>query len=215
MTIQYSSPRCHWSVGDLTWRTCWVVCRSLGRSLVSCQPSRCWCCCTMPKRSPAKRDFRDNGARKIKKEQRRSFFINQQCGCYGKLIWFLVQLFHTSSDFLGWKKRLIHKEANIFIILLSWSSLLKGEQVIFSMIEGKLPRHMTWSGLASNLSISEVYLGVRTCELFLCFAPFVFLRSIALTSLFPPFYVTCEFNRFLHRGWADFHLWKSKSNLEL
>ena len=67
MTLQYSSPRFYWSIGDLTWRTCWVVCRSLGRSLVSCQPSRCRCCCTMPKRSPAKRDFRDNGERKIKK----------------------------------------------------------------------------------------------------------------------------------------------------
>ena len=111
----------------------------------------------------------------------------------GKLIWFLVQHNLTSSDFLEWKKRLIHEEANIFIILLSWSSL-KREHVLFSMIEGKLPRHMTWSALASNLSISGVYFGVRTCELFLCFAPFVFLRSIVLTSLFPLFYVTCEFN---------------------
>ena len=69
MTLQYSSLRFYWSIGDLTWRTCWVVCRSLGRSLVSCQPSRCRCCCTMPKRSPAKRDFRDNGERKIKKSK--------------------------------------------------------------------------------------------------------------------------------------------------
>ena len=51
----------------------------------------------------------------------------------------------------------------------------------------------------------RVYLGVRTCELFLCFAPFVFLCSIVLTSLFPLFYITCEFNRFLHRG-ATFSL---------
>ena len=36
--------------------------------------------------------------------------------------------------------------------------------------------------------------------LFLCFAPFVFLGSIVLTSLFSLFYVTREFNRFLHRG---------------
>ena len=36
-------------------------------------------------------------------------------------------------------------------------------------------------------------LGARACELFLCFAPFVFLRSIVLTSLFPLFYVTCEY----------------------
>ena len=69
MTLQYSSPRFYWSIGDLTWRTCWVVCNSLGRSLVSCQPSRCRCCCTMPKRSPAKRDWRDNGERKIKKSK--------------------------------------------------------------------------------------------------------------------------------------------------
>ena len=48
----------------------------------------------------------------------------------------------------------------------------------------------------------RVYLGVRTCELFLCFAPFVFLGSIVFTSLFSLFYVTREFTRFLHRGWA-------------
>ena len=33
----------------------------------------------------------------------------------------------------------------------------------------------------------RVYLGVRTCELFLCFAPFVFLGSILFTSLFSLF----------------------------
>ena len=168
MTLQYSSPRFYWSIGDLTWRTCWVVCCSLGRSLVSCQPSRCRCCCTMPKRSPAKRDFRDNGERKIKKSKEgassstsnvdedlvRSFCLFSVMAplftfsrIRGKLIWFLVQLFNTSSDFLEWKKRLIHEEANIFIILLSWSSL-KREHVLFFMIEGKLPRHMTWSALA-------------------------------------------------------------------
>ena len=39
-----------------------------------------------------------------------------------------------------------------------------------------------------------------TCELFLCFVPFVFLGFIVLTSLFSLFYVTGGFNRFLHRG---------------
>ena len=47
----------------------------------------------------------------------------------------------------------------------------------------------------------RVYLGVRTCELFLCFVPFVFLDFIVLTSLFSLLYVTGEFNRFLHRAW--------------
>ena len=45
-----------------------------------------------------------------------------------------------------------------------------------------------------------VYLVVRTCELFLCFVPFVFQGFIVLTSLFSLLYVTGEFNRFLHRG---------------
>lgn len=40
----------------------------------------------------------------------------------------------------------------------------------------------------------EVYFGVRTCELFLCFTSFVFLGSIVLTSLF---YVTSEFTWFI------------------
>ena len=113
---------------------------------IACQLSnrRCRCCCTMPKRSPVKRDFRDNGERKIKKSKEgassstskvdedlvRSFCLFSVMAplftfsrIRGKLIWFLVQLFNTSSDFLEWKKRFIHEEANIFIILLSWSSL--------------------------------------------------------------------------------------------
>ena len=154
MTLQNSSRRCYSSMCDLTWRTCWVVCRSLGWSLVSTVALLVlsWCCCTMPKRSPAKRDFRDNGERKIKKSKEgassstsnvdedlvRSFFCFL---LWHKLIWFLVQHNLTSLDFLEWKKRLIRVEANIFIILLRWSSL-KREHVLFSMIEGKLPRHI-------------------------------------------------------------------------
>ena len=60
------------------------------------------------------------------------------------------------------------------------------------------------SKLLTALRNSWVYLGVRTCELFICFAPFVFLSSIVQTSSFPLFHVTREFNRFLHRGWAKF-----------
>ena len=46
----------------------------------------------------------------------------------------------------------------------------------------------------------RVYLGVRTCEVFLCFVTIVFVLSIVLSSLFSLFYVTREGNRFLHRG---------------
>ena len=107
MTLQYSSPRFYWSIGDLTWRTCRVVCRSLGRSLV------------MPKRSPAKRDFRDNGERKIKRSKESASSstskVDEDLVRYfclfsvmaplftfsrirGKLIWLLVQLFWNEKS---------------------------------------------------------------------------------------------------------------------
>ena len=47
-----------------------------------------------------------------------------------------------------------------------------------------------------------VYLGVKTCEVFLCLVTIMFVLSIVLTSLFSLFYVTREGDRFLHRGWA-------------
>ena len=37
-----------------------------------------------------------------------------------------------------------------------------------------------------------VYLGVRTSELYICLAPFDFVDSIVLTSLFCVFYVTAS-----------------------
>ena len=45
-----------------------------------------------------------------------------------------------------------------------------------------------------------VSLGVRTCELFLCFVhvAIVRVRAIVLTSLFSLFCVTGEFHRLLH-----------------
>ena len=41
--------------------------------------------------------------------------------------------------------------------------------------------HFPKSGWKSNQMDMEVYLGVRTCELFLCFVPFVFLGFIVLS----------------------------------
>ena len=46
----------------------------------------------------------------------------------------------------------------------------------------------------------RVYLGVKTCEVFLCFVAIVRVRAFVLTSLFSLFYVTGEGHRFLHRG---------------
>ena len=46
----------------------------------------------------------------------------------------------------------------------------------------------------------EVYLGVKTCEVFLCFVAIVGVRSIMLTSLLSFFYITGECHRFLNGG---------------
>ena len=60
------------------------------------------------------------------------------------------------------------------------------------------------SFVLAHLSQISGSLGVRTCELFLCFVPIVRVRAIVLTSLFSLFYVTCEFHRFsVHRGRAQ------------
>ena len=45
-----------------------------------------------------------------------------------------------------------------------------------------------------------VYLGVKTCEVFLCFVTIMFVLCIVLTSLFSLLYITCEGDRFLHQG---------------
>ena len=51
-----------------------------------------------------------------------------------------------------------------------------------------------------KLGFTWVSLGVRTCELFLCFVTIVRVRAIVLTSLFSLFYATGECHRILHRG---------------
>ena len=58
-------------------------------------------------------------------------------------------------------------------------------------------KHKIKSSLASANGFKRVYLGVRTCEVFLCFVTIMFVLSIVLTSLFSLFYVTREGNRFL------------------
>ena len=50
-----------------------------------------------------------------------------------------------------------------------------------------------------------VYLGVRTCELFLCFVAIVRVYYVDFL-VFSLFYVTGEFHRFLHRGRALFEI---------
>ena len=54
------------------------------------------------------------------------------------------------------------------------------------------------------MAINRVYLGVRTCEFFLCFVAIVRVRVYYMYVDFFVFfvYVTCEFHRLLHRGRA-------------
>ena len=47
--------------------------------------------------------------------------------------------------------------------------------------------------LATLHKKNGIHLGVTTCELLLCFVPFVLLRTIVLTSLFSLFYIDREF----------------------
>ena len=74
-----------------------------------------------------------------------------------------------------------------------------------------MPTVTKWWTLKSRVSTQElrVYLGVRTCEVFLCFVAIVRVRVFMLNSLFSLFYVTGEFHRFLHRGRARTSVLKS------
>ena len=66
-------------------------------------------------------------------------------------------------------------------------------RLLFSFVNG-----IKW--VSTNDGTNWVYLGVKTCEVFLCFVAIVRVRAIVLTSLFSLFYVTGECHRFLHRG---------------
>ena len=72
-----------------------------------------------------------------------------------------------------------------FVAVLSEPFAHKGE--ILSLKNSSAPKN-------------RVYLGVKTCEVFLCFVTIMFVLSFVLTSLFSLFYVTREGDRFLHRG---------------
>ena len=67
-------------------------------------------------------------------------------------------------------------------------------QLLLALSRNKVRRSYT------KTPAKRVYLGVKTCEVFICFVAIVRVRSIMLTSLFSLFYFTGECHRFLHRG---------------
>ena len=73
-----------------------------------------------------------------------------------------------------------------------------GDLTLFEALTGGAFDRLNWQQSGEF----GVYLGVRTCEFFLCFIAIVRVRAIMLTSLFFLFYVTGEFHKFLHRGRA-------------
>ena len=64
--------------------------------------------------------------------------------------------------------------------------------MVMYIISSKLISAFSTIGKAT----AAVYLGVKTCEVFLCFVAIVKVRSFMLTSLFSFFYVTGECHRF-------------------
>ena len=106
-----------------------------------------------------------------------------------------------SSLLKKWQTLVIIRKISYFLFFLVFWVAVHG-RLDYMIIQYKesCPRQMC---LPRNSLIFRVYLGVRTCEVFLCFAPFVSLGFIVLTSLCPLLYVTREFHRFFHRGWAD------------
>ena len=103
-----------------------------------------------------------------------------------------------SSPLKKWQTSAIKREISYFLFFLVFWVAVHGR--LNNMIiqhKKSCPQEMC---LPRNSLIFRVYLGVRTCEVFW---PFVFLGFIVLTSLRPLLYVTREFHRFFHQGWAD------------
>ena len=58
--------------------------------------------------------------------------------------------------------------------------------------------YINLANIVKHLHLRGVYLGVKTCEVFLCFVAIVRGTVYYFTSLFSLFYVTSECHRFLH-----------------
>ena len=103
-----------------------------------------------------------------------------------------------SSPLKKWQTSAIKREISYFLFFrVFWVAVHGRLNNMMMQYKKSCPQQMC---LPRNSLIFRVYLGVRTCEVFW---PFVFLGFIVLTSLRPLLYVTREFHRFFHRGWAD------------
>ena len=113
----------------------------------------------------------------------------------------ILRVKSDKSDWF-WSQSIVYKaiqNQNLTgLIQRSWFLVLTKRSIASGDENETYNKHFTKNG---------VYLGVRTCELFLCFVAIVRVRAIMLTSLFSLCYVTGEFHRFLHRGRAEKSTW--------
>ena len=103
---------------------------------------------------------------------------------------------------------------NVFLLLHHTWRTKSWNSKSYSLYKRFVSKRCTFdSACFLNVTVSEnvsnswlvtcwIYLGVKTCEVFLCFVTIMFVLSFILTSLFSLFYVAREGDRFLHRGWA-------------
>ena len=125
----------------------------------------------------------------------------------------------VSESLTTFKKKLFGDVNKVKSILSGSTSGHITVESLLGRMEISNPSHLTMQKIYTNLiwniqivhaakkgptrsSQSGVSLGVRTCELFLCFVAIVRVRAIVLTSMFSLFYVTGEFHRLLYRGRA-------------
>ena len=76
----------------------------------------------------------------------------------------------------------------------------KNKQAVEVFRNWQAVREQKFPSVDPGSMFKGVYLGVKTCEVFLCFVTIMFVLSFVLTSLFSLFYVTRVGDRFLHRG---------------
>ena len=83
------------------------------------------------------------------------------------------------------------------------------KEVFSRFIPSRVSKFVYTCHITNKRENIRVHLGVKTCEGFLCFLatgcyfPWLYCVEFSVASLSSLFYVTREFHRFLHRGWAE------------
>ena len=118
--------------------------------------------------------------------------------------WIINKVTNVDTCIQHWKQSELEHSTFISAVHSTLNTSRRGQTLEPNRMNRRNERWMftLFSVLNTFIHICRVYLGVKTCEVFLCFVAIVRVRAIVLTSLFSLFYVTGEGHRFLHRGWA-------------